>query len=216
MDPTFALKFFGALFAIMNPLSGLPIFLSMTEGAGPAAQRAIALKVASFIAIMGVIVALVGGQVLKFFGISIHDLQVAGGLVILMLAFHMLNGNDSSAHHGSESEQRTFADTSSIAFYPLTFPLMMGPGSITTLILFAGQAKGMANWIAFFAVFGVVVLAVGVVFALGSTLGKHLSGSARVIMSRVMGLILAAIAIDMIFSGAKVLLPGLAGATGAS
>jgi multiple antibiotic resistance protein len=210
MDPTFAIKFFGALFAIMNPISGLPVFLSMTEGASPGVQRAIALKVATYIAVMGVVVALVGVQVLKFFGISIHDLQVAGGLVVMGIAFSMLHGGDSSAHHGSESEQATFSDTSSLAFYPLTFPLMMGPGTMTTLILFAGQAKGLPDWIGFFAAFGVVVASVGIVFAMGSRLGKHLSGSARVIMSRIMGLILAAIAVDMIASGIKVLLPALA------
>ena len=210
MDPTFAIKFFGALFAIMNPISGLPVFLSMTEGAGPGVQRAIALKVATYIAVMGVVVALVGVQVLRIFGISIHDLQVAGGLVVMGIAFSMLHGAASSAHHGSESEQATFADTSSLAFYPLAFPLMMGPGSITTLILFAGQAQGLPEWIGFFAAFGVVVAAVGVVFAMGSRLGEHLSGSARVIISRIMGLILAAIAVDMIANGIKVLLPGLA------
>lgn len=211
MDPTFAIKFFGALFAIMNPLSGLPVFLTMTEGAGPAVQRTIALKVAAYIAIMGVIVTLAGAEVLKFFGISIHDLQVAGGLVVLGIAFSMLHGNDNTAHHGTEAEQVSFADTSALAFYPLTFPLMMGPGTMTTMILFAGQVKTPQDWIGYAAAFGIVVAAVGLVFGLGSRLGRHLSGSARVIMSRVMGLILAAIAVEMIFSGARALLPGLAG-----
>lgn len=211
MDPTFAIKFFGALFAIMNPLSGLPVFLSMTEGAGAAVQRTIALKVATYIAIMGVIVALAGAEVLKFFGISIHDLQVAGGLVVLGIAFSMLHGGDNTAHHGTEEEQKTFADTSALAFYPLTFPLMMGPGTITTLILFAGQVHHPQDWIGYYGAFAIAVLSVGVVFSLGSRLGQYLTGSARVIMSRVMGLILAAIAVDMIFAGAKALLPGLAG-----
>ncbi len=210
MDFTFALKFFGALFAIMNPISGLPVFMSLTEGATPAVQRAIAVKVAVYIAVIGVITAFAGSAVLSFFGISIHDLQVAGGLVVMGIAFSMLNGSPSSMHHGSQSEQSGFSSSSSIAFYPLAFPLMMGPGALTTLILFAGQAKGVLDWIGYFIAFGVVTLSVGVVFALSGVLGKYLSDSARMIVSRVMGLILAAIAVQMIVAGVRALLPGLA------
>lgn len=212
MEITFAIKFFGALFAIMNPFAGLPIFLSMTEELDAAMQRKIALKMTFYIIVIGIVAALAGTQVLKFFGISIHDLQVAGGLVVLGLAFSMLHGSPSSMHHGTEKEQLDFPDSDSLAFYPLAFPVMMGPGSLTTMILFAGQTKAMENWIGYFVAFGAVVAIVAVIFTLGSRLSKYLAGSARVIMSRVMGLILAAIAVEMIFDGAKALLPGLAGA----
>ena len=210
MDLTFAIKFFGALFAIMNPISGLPVFLSLTGGETPSTQRTIAIKVAFYIAVIGVITTFAGSAVLSFFGISIHDLQIAGGLVVLGIAFSMLNGSPSSMHHGSESEQSGFTDSSSVAFYPLAFPLMMGPGALTTLILFAGQAKGMVDWIGYFVSFGLVTLSVGVVFALAGVLGKYLSDTARTIVSRVMGLILAAIAVEMIIEGVRALLPGLA------
>ncbi|MGH2342190.1 MarC family protein [Segnochrobactraceae bacterium EtOH-i3] len=210
MDLTFAIKFFGALFAIMNPISGLPVFLSLTGGETPATQRAIAIKVAFYIAVIGVITTFAGSAVLSFFGISIHDLQIAGGLVVLGIAFSMLNGSPSSMHHGSESEQPGFTNSSAVAFYPLAFPLMMGPGALTTLILFAGQARGMVDWIGYFVAFGVVTLSVGIVFALAGVLGKYLSDTARTIVSRVMGLILASIAVQMIIDGVRALLPGLA------
>ncbi len=212
MDLTFAVKVFGALFAIMNPLSGLPVFLTLTDGMTPAEQRRIALQTGLYITIIGVVTAFSGRAVLSFFGISVHDLQVAGGLVVLGIAFSMLNGTPSTAHHGSASEQSDFASSGSVAFYPLAFPLMMGPGALTTLILFAGQADGIANWIGYFAAMAVVVASVTLVFALGSVIGRHLSGGARVIVSRVMGLILAAIAVQMIVEGLRALLPGLAGA----
>jgi len=211
MDPTFAIKFFGALFAIMNPVTNLPIFLSVTDGASPALRRTIALKVATFTAVMGLAAALAGTQILKLFGISVDDLRVAGGLVVLMFAFNMLHGEGSSSHHGSEAEQSGFPDPAAVAFYPLTFPILMGPGTITTMILFSTRAQGLADWAVYFAVFAAVVAAVAVVFFLAGRIGAHLSGTARVIMSRLMGMILAAIAIEMIFGGAKALLPGLAG-----
>lgn len=81
MDLTFAVKVFGALFAIMNPLSGLPVFLTLTDGMTPAEQRRIALQTGLYITIIGVVTAFGGRAVLSFFGISVHDLQVAGGLV---------------------------------------------------------------------------------------------------------------------------------------
>ncbi|SNS57957.1 MarC family protein [Tropicimonas sediminicola] len=210
MEAGFAIKFFGALFAIMNPVTNLPVFLSVTEGASPADQRKIALKVATFTAVMGVAAALAGTQILKLFGISIDDLRVAGGLVVLMFGFNMLSGDESSSHHGTDSEKSGYPDAAAVAFYPLTFPIMMGPGTITTLILFSGEAEGVAGWALYFGVFAVVVASVALVFSQAGRLGRHLSGTARVIMSRLMGMILAAIAIDMIFSGAKALLPGLA------
>ena len=211
MDTTFVVKFFGALFALMNPFIGLPVFLRLTEGQPPAVQRKLALQVAFYITIIGTVTALVGTQVLKFFGISIHDLQVAGGMVVLGLAFTMLYGKDNSMHHGTDQEQASFANCNSFAFYPLAFPLMIGPGVLTTMILFAGQVKGAADWVGYFVDFAVVVLSVAVVFALGGKCSKHLSNTARVIMNRVMGLILAALAVQMIIDGLKVLLPGLAG-----
>lgn len=211
MDTVFIVKFFGALFAIMNPFTGLPVFLSLTEGETPAAQRALALKVASYIAILGVLTALAGQKVLALFGIGIHHLQVAGGLVVLGIAFTMLNGAPNDMHHGSAAERSSVEPDAAIAFYPLAFPLMLGPGTITTLILFAGQARTPADWVGYFCAFAAVVLLVALVFGAGSSLGARISATARVIMTRLMGLILAAIAIEMIFEGAVALAPGLGG-----
>lgn len=211
MDPEFAIKFFGAIFAIMNPITNLPIFLGVTEGAPPHVQRAIALKTATFVAVMGVIIALAGSAILKLFGISVDDFRVAGGLVVLLIGLNMLNGDESSSHHGTDGEKADYPDAATVAFYPLTFPILMGPGTITTLILFASQARDGNHWIAYFAVFGAVVAAIATVFWFAGDIGKHLTGTAKVIMSRLMGMILAAIAIDMIATGLKALLPGLAG-----
>ncbi|MFV0333300.1 MAG: MarC family protein [Tropicimonas sp.] len=211
MEPDFAIKFFGALFAIMNPITNLPVFLGITEGASTHVQRMIALKAASYIAIMGVAFALAGSALLKLFGISVDDFRVAGGLVVLLIALNMLSGSESASHHGSEGEQETFPEADTVAFYPLTFPLMVGPGTITTLILFSQQVQGLGGWAIYFAVFGVIVASVAVVFWFAGDLGKHLSGTAKVIMSRLMGMILAAIAVEMIATGLKALLPGLAG-----
>ena len=210
MDTFMAVKFFGALFAIMNPLSNLPVFLSVTEGADTRARQAIALRVALYCLVLGSAFAILGDAVLTFFGITVDDFRVAGGLVVLLIGLNMLNGSDSDAHHGTKAEKAGFGDLSAVAFYPLTFPILVGPGTITTLILYRQQASGPEELVQYFAVFAGVVALLAVTFLFAGRFAGFLSQTTRAIMTRLMGMILAAIAVEMIASGLKVLLPGLA------
>lgn len=209
MDFNFAITFFGALFAIMNPVTNLPVFLSVTDGVTPEIQRRIALKVAIYSFVMGAIFAVGGQQILHLFGISVDDFRVAGGLVVLLIALNMLNGEQSSSHHGTQGEQSQYPAPQTVAFYPLTFPIIVGPGTITTLIVFSHQVQGPAKLVAYAVVFTGLVALLGLVFYYAPVLARHLSGTARVIMGRLMGMILAAIAVSMMADGLKVLLPGL-------
>ncbi len=210
MDFSFAITFFGALFAIMNPVTNLPVFLSVTEGAPAAAQRQIAIKTTLYCLVMGAGIAIAGSQMLNLFGINVDDLRVAGGLVVLLIGLNMVNGVSSQSHHGSPTEKDSYPAPETVAFYPLTFPILVGPGTITTLIVFAHQANEPRNMIAYGAVFVLVVFLLGLTFYNAPVLARHLSGTARVIMGRLMGMILAAIAVSMIAQGLKTLLPGLA------
>ncbi|WP_299947659.1 MarC family protein [uncultured Ruegeria sp.] len=210
MDTTLAVGFFGALFAIMNPITNLPVFLSVTQDLPTADQRKVAIKTALYCLILGGAFAAIGSQALGLFGISVDDLRVAGGLVVLMIGLNMLNGNESSSHHGTDGEKKSYPAPETVAFYPLAFPILVGPGTITTLILYAHHIKTPAEAIGYAAVFLFVVALLLVTFWNASALAKRLSANARVIMSRFMGMILAAIAISMIADGLKALLPGLA------
>lgn len=214
MDHISAIKLFGALFAIMNPFVNLPVFLGLTDGTPKALQQRVALKVGLFSAIMGGTIAVAGGQILALFGISVNDFRVAGGLVLLLIALNMLHGEQSPSHHGSSEEQDGYGDAAAIAFYPLTFPIIVGPGTITTLIVFAGQVNDVADAAIFGLVFALCLGLLTVVLYFAGVLGGFLGDTARVIMSRLMGMILAAIAVDMLATGLRSLLPGLAAATG--
>ncbi|GAA6161089.1 MULTISPECIES: MarC family protein [Ruegeria] len=210
MDSTLTVGFFGALFAIMNPITNLPVFLSVTEGLSPADQRKVAAKVTVYCLILGGAFAAIGNQALGLFGISVDDLRVAGGLVVLMIGLNMLSGNQSTTHHGTEDEKQSYPEPDTVAFYPLAFPILVGPGTITTLILYAHHITKPVDAMLYAGVFLVVLLLLFVTFWNASALAKRLSANARVIMSRFMGMILSAIAISMIADGLKVLLPGLA------
>lgn len=211
MDTALFIKALGGFFAIMNPFVALPLFLSMTEGENPAIQRALAAKVAGYSVTLCVVIGLTGQAVLGFFGISVDDFRVAGGLVLMAIAFAMLSGTGSTAHSGTESEQEDAqARVEDISFYPMTFPMIVGPGTITTLIVFTGEAKGLTGLISVGAALAIVLAALATVLWFASDIGKGMSQTLRVIMTRVMGMILAAIAVSMIAEGLKALLPGLA------
>lgn len=210
----FAAKFMGTLFAIMNPFINLPIFLAMTTGQSLSDQRAIAVQVLTYTTIMCIVISVAGNAIIGFFGISINSFRVAGGLVLLGIAFSMLNGHPITAHergdHEKTAESTPAEDAeNSIAFYPMTFPLIVGPGTIATLIIYAGQIRGAPDYVAFALVLIALLAALFVVLYFASAIGKLLSARMRVVMTRLMGMILAAIAVSMVVQGLKILLPGL-------
>jgi len=209
MDTVFLIKFFGALFAIMNPFMTLPMFLSLTEEMDAKAQRRTAIATVGYATVLCVVVAVAGNHLLNFFGITVDDFRVAGGLVLMMIALGMLNGTGSSAHTGTPSEQAHQAQAVNIAFYPIAFPMIVGPGTITTLVIFAAHAKGAADVGAFALVLGAILATLGIVLYFASYIGHFLSKTLRVIISRLMGMILAAIAVEMLAAGLKAILPGL-------
>lgn len=222
MNETDLVKAFGAFFAIMNPFVTLPIFLGLTSGLTVAQQRKLAVQVTLYSAIMCAVILIGGQQIISFFGITIDQFRVAGGAVLASIAWSMLNGAPVASHQGSPQEQ-AHAKTASatihhstedpgMAFFPLTFPMVVGPGTIATLIIYGGHARGAEGLGGVGAVVALILLILFLVLFFSSTIGKVLSETARVITTRLMGMILLAIAVEMIVAGLTALLPGLAGA----
>lgn len=210
MDFAFLAKAFGAFFAIMNPFVNLPIFLSLTNGYSVKEQRSLAIKIALFSLIMCAIILVAGKQIIGFFGITVNEFRVAGGIVLAHIAWNMLNGSESSSHHGTDSEKHDMKDLSGLAFYPITFPMIVGPGTIATIIIYAGHIKHTSDLISLAAVILSILVLLFLVLYFASFFGKVLTQTMRVIMTRLMGMILLAIAVDMVFAGTKALLPMLA------
>ena len=204
------IKAFGALFAIMNPFVNLPIFLALTAGFTVAQQRTLALKVTLFSAVMCGVILIAGQQIIGFFGITIDQFRIAGGIVLSHIAWSMLNGNDITSHHGTDKEQDHMQDLSSLAFYPVTFPIIVGPGTIATLIIYAGHTTSLSGMFGLGGVVGAILALLFVVLFFASFFGKILSDTMRVIMTRLMGMILLAIAVEMIVAGVVAVFPGLA------
>lgn len=211
MDYSELVKAFGAFFAIMNPFVNLPIFLALTTDFTVADQRKLSIKITLFSAIMCAVILLAGQEIIGFFGITVDQFRIAGGAVLAHIAWNMLNGDSVASHHGSDKEQGDMQDLTSLAFYPITFPMIVGPGTIATLIIYTGQADGVTDLLGIGAVVAVILFMLFLVLFFASFFGKVLSDTMRVIMTRLMGMILLAIAVEMIVAGLTAVLPGLAG-----
>ncbi|TYC49171.1 NAAT family transporter [Rhodobacterales bacterium] len=210
MDQVLFLKIFAALFAIMNPIANLPVFLSLTADKGPAFERKVAITLLFSLSIGAVIIGLTGDMILKVFGISIDAFRLAGGFLILLIALNLVSGEKSKAHHGTEKEQEHQQNQENPAIYPLTIPILLGPGSISTMIIFRGQVTGFEQEIAYAAGIAAAIALLIVTFFCAPFLSRFLGQTATSVMGRLMGMILAAIAMEMMVGSLKVLLPGLA------
>jgi multiple antibiotic resistance protein len=198
------IKFFAALFAIMNPLGNIPVFLSVTDGRSDRERAHIAAVASGAVAaILGASV-LVGALFLDAFGISIAGLRTAGGLIVLSIAYSLLQAQPSGMHHGAGDA----APQDDPAVYPLAMPLLAGPGAIATAIVFAHGAAGTAAHVG---LVGVVVLMAALLYAamrLAVPVSRLLGDAGMNVATRLMGIVLAAIAVQMIFAGARVLMQG--------
>ncbi|WP_380058940.1 MarC family protein (plasmid) [Falsihalocynthiibacter sp. SS001] len=210
MDYNELTKAFGALFAIMNPFVNLPIFLALTASFTVAQQRTLAVKIVIIAAVMCGVILVLGQQIISFFGITVDQFRIAGGAVLAHIAWTMLNGGNIASHHGTGEEKQQQEDLTSLAFYPITFPIIVGPGTIATLIIYAGNTQGREGLLALAGIVGVILLMLFVVLYFAAFFGKALSDTMRVVMTRLMGMILLAIAVEMIVEGIKAVLPGLA------
>jgi multiple antibiotic resistance protein len=202
------LKFAAALFAIMNPFGNIAIFLSVTADRDHAQRGRIALMTAAAVLVTLAVAAVLGQQILDLFGISVGAFRIAGGLIILILALSMLHAQPSTVHHSSAEEQEG-KDKDNPAIFPLAIPIIAGPGSMATVILYAQQAQGVLDW----ATIGlVIVLLCGVLLVAlraADRMARFLGATGIKVLTRLMGMILAAIAIEMMVGGLSELFPQL-------
>lgn len=205
-----AFKTFIALLALVNPLGMLPVFISLTQGmSGKDRQRTIrtaALTVAAVIAVC----ALVGEYIISFFGISTASLQVAGGLLILLMSLSMLNGQMGGTKTTAE-EQDEAEHKSAIGVVPLGIPLLTGPGAISTVIVYANKAHKPSDYLILIGCGVALALLVWLALQLAQPINRIMGRSGINIATRIMGLLVAAISVEFIVEGLKTMLPALAG-----
>ena len=201
-------KFLIALLAIVNPLGAVPIFVALTSGSAELERKKITkIVVVSVLSILFVAL-LIGDGLLQFFGITIHSFSVGGGILILLMAISMLQARLSPISQTKE-EAREGESKESVAVVPLAMPLLAGPGAISTVILYAHKQSGATHYVVMAVDILIVGLLLWLVLKLVPWISRHVSQTGINIFTRIMGLILAAIAIEFIAFGLKGLFPAL-------
>lgn len=207
MDWTLTVKLFAALFAIMSPLSTVPIFFAMTSDLQPAERRQTAIAAMTTVVVGSIACALLGHYLLAVFGIGIQDFRLAGGLIVLLIGLSMLSGEDHPSHSGTDKEKQTTFQAANIGVYPLAIPIMLGPGAIATILIFAQTASDegavIPYWVGllgYLALFSIVLLA-------SPFFVRFMSPVALSVTKRIMGMILSAIAAEMIVEALGALFP---------
>ena len=201
-----------ALLAIVNPIGAIPFFIHFTQGFDRR-QRQNTIRVAAFsaCAVIGVS-ALAGLKIIEFFGISLASFQVGGGMLLLISSLQMLNAQQAESSPEDVSEGNTKVDAgASIAIVPLTIPLLTGPATISTMIIYAEKTR---HWwqLAILMAYGLVIgVAVWFALSLSGRIAKGLGKTGINVMTRLMGLLLAALAVEVMSDGLVKLFPILAG-----
>ena len=202
------------LLAVVNPLSVVPFFIHYTEDfSHEQRRRTIWISAVSAFAVIA-LSALLGLQILAFFGISLASFQVGGGMLLLTSALSMLNAQPaesrSTAQEMEDAAQRS-AERASLAVVPLTIPLLTGPATMSTVVIYANKARSLLE-LAVLVGYGVVIaLASALCFALAEPIARVLGKTGINVMTRLMGLILAALAVEVMSDGLVKLFPALAG-----
>ncbi|WP_170398622.1 MarC family protein [Ruegeria arenilitoris] len=199
-DQAVFLKFLAALLAIFNPLYGIPIFLSMTEGYSAAERKRVALIVTGTVVVVALIAVLVGEEILAIFGIDIPSFRIAGGLIILGVGMSMLNASDRP-----QGDQQAVAEgamkKSNIAVVPLAIPLTIGPGTIATTIVFAHTLSDGAEIVTLGSAVLIACTIVGLGLLFADPISRFFGPTMINVITRVMAIILVAVAVEMVLTG---------------
>ncbi len=196
------------LLSIVNPMGAIPVFLSLCGERSPAERKYIARRAALAVCLILAISAWTGEALLRFFGIGLPAFRAGGGLLILLMAIAMMHARLSPSRQ-SRTEAEEADSREDIAVVPLAIPLMAGPGAISMVIVDTHQATGLTSRLALTAVIALVALVVWLVLHLAEPIGGRLGITGLNIATRVMGLLLAAIGIQMMAEGLIGLFPGL-------
>jgi multiple antibiotic resistance protein len=214
-DWTFLIHAFAGLFAILNPIGALPIYIATLSNSPESVRRAAPRQIAITVLLALTLFAFMGDSVINFFGISLPAFRAGGGILILLMAIAMLQGRVSHMKHAPEDEAEA-AEADSGVIVPLGIPMLVGPGSMSTALLLGEKADGPYQHVVLVGVIVALGVLCFVLFSSADVLARVLKGTGIRVMSRIMGLILAAMAMQFIADGLGELFPGLVNVVGAT
>ncbi|HEU0187845.1 MAG TPA: NAAT family transporter [Gallionellaceae bacterium] len=208
LDFTEYTKIFISLFAILDPIGMIPVIILFTASLTPQKRTQVGRVASLTVCAILLVALLVGEPLLHFFGISINSFRVAGGVLLMLMSITMLQGNvykpTPSIEGGLDMEA-----TASNAIVPLSTPLLAGPGSISAVIVDANKVHSVEHYLIMSLVIILLSATVWLTFQIAPWVARRMGKVGIDVFTRLMGLILAAIAVEFIASGARGLFPAL-------
>ena len=192
---------FVTLFVVMDPIGISPLFMALTQGMTVPHRRAIALRACAIAALILTLFAFLGEGVLNFLGISMPAFRIAGGILLLLTALDMLFERRTQRRKDQSEEGGDNHEDPSV--FPLAMPLIAGPGSIATVILLSGQGEGLAGVGLALTVMALVLLIAFILFNAASLLERLLRETGIKVVTRLLGMLLAALAVQFVLEGLR-------------
>jgi multiple antibiotic resistance protein len=194
---------FMAFFAIMNPIANASLFVGLTDGIDDKKRKKIALNSVIVAFIIVAIFSISGREIFSIFGITLPAFRITGGVMIALIGYHMLQGESSSLHTPSGDDNEKSSDSIvDIAITPLGIPVLAGPGTIATAMNFSAESTLM-EIVRVLSAFGVMCAITFIAFICGQWLTRALGQNAIKVISRLMGLILAVVGVQMLIEGIR-------------
>lgn len=205
---SYTLLVFGSLFSIVDPFAAVPIFLGLTGHMPRAEQRRTALRAAFTCFVVLTTFGLFGALLFRFFGVTLPAFKIAGGILLFGVGLDMMNAKASETR-GTAEEQKEAETKSDVGLIPLGLPLLSGPGAIATVMVFAAQAKTVPEHVAISTAVLLISVLAYIILVSSSFFAKVLGQTGLNVIARVMGLILAAVAIQFVLDGLREAFPRL-------
>ncbi|MGO9834154.1 MAG: MarC family protein [Polyangiaceae bacterium] len=197
---SYTLAAFGSLFSIVDPFAAVPIFLALVGTQPLPAQARAAMRASATCFVVLTAFALAGGLVFSFFGITLPAFKITGGILLFGIGFEMMRAKR-SATRGTNEEAREAETKDDVGIIPLGLPLLSGPGAIATVIVFVGKARDIEQRACLFVAIGAVSAISFLTLRSAAFVARVLGKTGINIVERVMGLILAAVATQLVIDG---------------
>lgn len=203
------LKTFIALLVIINPAAVVPAYLSLTNGMSEPTLKKVYKMVSKSVFFVLAISALAGQIILNIFGISLESFQVGGGVLLAIIAYGMMNADNSQHSQTKEEQKESIAKGESISLVPLTIPLLTGPGSMSVCIITASQYHSLVGYA--YIIISALIIACIVYYTLkfAPKIKAKMGTTGMNVMTKVLSLLLMALAIELIAGGLEKIFPGL-------
>jgi multiple antibiotic resistance protein len=196
------LTVFMGFFAMLNPIGNIPVFLGMVQDFDKKTQNKVALRATVTAFSIIAIFCVFGHIIFRVFGITVPAFQIAGGIIVFIIGFQMLNAKENPIHAQTADEKEQMLKIAhDMAITPLGIPLLAGPGTISTAMNFVGAEKSITNVVLVIVIFGIMCLITYLLFVSSRVIANKVNPSMLKVVSRIMGLILAVIAVQMMING---------------